>query len=129
MVCDSLHFFAERLDRNVGAGLANLVAEALVLSQIDVKSLFEVLEILRADLRDVFLNVGERIRHIFITPGACVKQHLKDCLFLYKHLICFVGYSTWDLGCLSEINTIRRGLPVILDWSEVRSANVGQTAV
>ena len=95
--------------------MANFIPERLVLFEINEEMLLEMLQIFLIYFRYVFLDVRERIGHIFFTPASCVQEHIDDCLFLYQHLICFVLYPFRDRGGLSKIHTMRWWLPVILN--------------
>ena len=82
-----------------------------------------MLQVFFLDLCQVLLDVRERVRYVFLSPDAGVKEDVYDGLFLDEHLVALVLDSLRDARGLTEIDTVRWRPPVVLDGHIVGGAD------
>jgi len=82
-----------------------------------------MLQVLLLDLCQVLLDVRERVRYVFLSPDAGVKEDVNDGLFLDEHLVTLILDSLGDARSLAEIDTVRWRPPVVLDGHIVRGTD------
>jgi len=100
--------------------MTNLISKGLVFFEVDKEMLFEVLEILIINFRNIFFDIGERISDIFLAPASCVQKDVDDGLFFNQHLVGLILNPLRNSRGLSIVNTMWWRLPVVLDRCPMR---------